>query len=223
MSKLLQSIFQQARFEITVAQLDKLPPRSLPEVAFIGRSNAGKSSAINLITQQKRLAFASKTPGRTQHLNFFEVPPLGKEPQPPYGFLVDLPGYGFASSAKWVKDDWDALIGGYLQQRQNLAGVVMLMDIRHPFTPLDITLLDWLDNIHSSEKPLLILLTKCDKLTSQQKIKTLKEAHQQMKLYPHIRWYDIQLFSATKRVGLSETLNWLAGRLNITPPTTAVS
>jgi GTP-binding protein len=118
-----------ATFHITVAQIRDLPVDSLAEVAFAGRSNAGKSSAINTLCNHKRLAFVSKMPGRTQHLNFFRVED-GR-------FLVDLPGYGFARAPKDQKHVWQALIGGYLAKRPQLAGLVLIMDSRHPLTELD--------------------------------------------------------------------------------------
>jgi GTP-binding protein len=215
MSKKLQAILQQTYFETTVAKLDQLPRRPFPEVAFIGRSNAGKSTAINLITQQTRLAFASKTPGRTQHLNFFAVPRSSKEKENVFGYLVDLPGYGFASSAKWVKDDWDGLIGGYLQHRENLSGVVVLMDIRHPMLPIDLSLLDWLADCNKGSIPILILLTKCDKLNQQEKIETQRRVQNHLSLLPLLTNIQVELFSAPKRIGLSPALLWLSNRLKI--------
>ena len=215
MSKKLQSIFQQTYFATTAAKLSQVPKAFIPEVAFIGRSNAGKSTAINLITHQTRLAFASKTPGRTQHLNFFGVPRSTKEKNQFYGHLVDLPGYGFASSAKWVKDDWDGLIGGYLEQRETLAGVVILMDIRHPLQEIDLSLLDWLVDCGRGEIPILVLLTKCDKLNQQQKIETLRNVKSRFELLPSLIHVDIELFSAPKKIGLIPTWFWLAERLKI--------
>src|SRR5690349_21519709 len=123
------ALFQQARFVSSAARPEDLPPGSLPELAFVGRSNVGKSSAINALTGRKRLAFASKTPGRTQLINFFD---LGGR-----GWLVDLPGYGFASAPHAVRATWDSLIGAYLTERPALAGIVVLMDARHPLKPND--------------------------------------------------------------------------------------
>ena len=139
--------FQQAVFFTTVNALHALPVSS-SEIAFVGRSNAGKSSAINTIATQNRLAFVSKTPGRTQHINFFRV----REDK----FLVDLPGYGFARAPGAVQQHWEALVSEYLQTRQSLAGLVLIMDARHPLTELDRRLLDWLK---PTGRPVHVLLS----------------------------------------------------------------
>ena len=117
--------FAQAGFILSCARLDQLPPDALPEIAFAGRSNAGKSSALNLICGQKQLARVSKTPGRTQLINLFGVPG---------GRFADLPGYGYAQVPEQVRRDWGKLIGQYMEGRQNLVGIVLIMDIRHPLT-----------------------------------------------------------------------------------------
>jgi GTP-binding protein len=149
-----------ARFHTTVAALHQLPRDGLAEVAFVGRSNAGKSSAINLLCHRRRLAFASRTPGRTQALNYFAVGPAER----PIGYLVDTPGYGYASAPLETKKTWDQLAGEYLQHRPALAGVVLLADIRRGLTDLDRRLLDWVP----ATVPLVIALTKSDKLTREQ-------------------------------------------------------
>ncbi|HEY0293997.1 MAG TPA: ribosome biogenesis GTP-binding protein YihA/YsxC, partial [Bordetella sp.] len=123
------SLLHRASFFVSAARLDQLPPPGAPEVCFVGRSNAGKSSAINVLCNQKRLAFSSKTPGRTRLINLFALPdPL--DPDGQLGFLVDLPGYGYASVARHEKDQWADILGGYLRDRPSLAGIVLILDIR---------------------------------------------------------------------------------------------
>ncbi|QJR13248.1 ribosome biogenesis GTP-binding protein YihA/YsxC [Usitatibacter palustris] len=162
-----------------------------PEIAFAGRSNAGKSSAINALAGRKRLAFASKTPGRTQLINFFTIAETA--------FLVDLPGYGYAGVPMEVRDHWDQLVGNYVGTRPSLAGVIVVMDARHPLTPLDKRLLHWL---LPSGRKVHVLLTKADKLSKQAQQRTLSAARRElMEVYPGA---TLQLFSSTKREGLSE-------------------
>jgi GTP-binding protein len=159
------SLFRDARFIASAYTLGELPPDVGAEVAFAGRSNAGKSSAINAITQRRRLAFVSKTPGRTQTINFFDC---GGERR-----LVDLPGYGYAAVPLKERKHWGELIGAYLQSRSSLKGLVLIVDARHPITPLDEQLLGW----HApSRQPVLVLLTKADKLGRQEAAKSLKAA-----------------------------------------------
>lgn len=148
-----------ARFLVTASRLRELPEPGLPEIAFVGRSNAGKSSAINALAQHKRLAFASKTPGRTQHINLFNV-------GPPDAIWVDLPGYGFAAVERESKKRWQAVVADYLAQRHSLAGLVMLVDARHGFTELDRQLLGYVwPRLAGGEIKLLVLLTKADKVS----------------------------------------------------------
>ncbi len=147
------AFFQHAQFFVTVDDWGGLPPDTGLEVAFAGRSNAGKSSAINTLANRSRLAFTSKTPGRTQHINFFH---LGDQ-----RFLVDLPGYGYAQVPQSVKRHWQQLLSDYLVHRNSLKGLVVLMDIRHPLTDLDRQLIAW---YLPSGKPMVVLLTKSDKL-----------------------------------------------------------
>jgi GTP-binding protein len=157
----------QARFACTYPRLNTLPLDGLPEVAFVGRSNAGKSSAINTLAQQKALAFVSKTPGRTQHFNYFSVPEGGRgtADAPAAGFLVDLPGYGFAKvGGQAERSHWGEDFAGYIAGRQPLAGLVVLMDVRHTLTELDVQLL----GLAPPSLPVLVLLTKSDKLTANQ-------------------------------------------------------
>lgn len=180
-----------SKFHTTVAHLADLPTDSLAEVAFAGRSNAGKSSAINVIANQRRLAFVSKMPGRTQHLNFFEAGPNR--------FLVDLPGYGFAKAPLAEQNNWQKLIGGYLVRRPQLAGLVLIMDIRHPLTPLDWQLLEW---FRPSGHPVHILLSKADKLTRNASRAVLASVLRDLKAAGIES--TAQIFSSTKREGIEQ-------------------
>jgi GTP-binding protein len=165
------SIFRNARYIASAYTQAELPPDVGAEVAFAGRSNAGKSSAINAITQRKRLAFFSKTPGRTQTINFFDC---GESRR-----LVDLPGYGYAAVPMKERKHWGELIGAYLQARASLKGLVLIVDSRHPITPLDKQLLAW----HApSNQPVLVLLTKSDKLPRSGAAKSLKAAQEALPL-----------------------------------------
>lgn len=157
------SLFSTARFLASAYDLHELPPDAGAEVAFAGRSNAGKSSAINALAQKKRLAFVSKTPGRTQTINFFECGANRR--------LVDLPGYGYAAVPLKERKHWGELIGAYLQSRTSLRGLVLIVDSRRSLTPLDQQLLGW----HApSGQPVLVLLTKSDKLGREATTKSLK-------------------------------------------------
>jgi GTP-binding protein len=149
----LNPFYQGARFLSAAARLDQAPPDSGREVAFAGRSNAGKSSALNAICHQKQLARTSKTPGRTQQLIFFSLDDTRR--------LVDLPGYGYAKVSSALKQEWQGVLADYLVQRRSLAGLVVVMDIRHPLTPFDLHMLEW---SRGARQPLLLLLTKSDKL-----------------------------------------------------------
>ena len=188
------SWFHTARFLTTAAQLHQLPAYELPEIAFVGRSNAGKSTCINTLTQQKRLAFASKTPGRTQHINLFA---LGRQGQTD-AVLADLPGYGYAAVPKHDKIRWQQVMANYLVSRPNLKAVVLLCDPRHGLTELDEALLEVIrprveDGLH-----FLVLLTKADKLTRAEANKALSIARLQT------GGGEVRLFSALKRQGVDE-------------------
>jgi GTP-binding protein len=175
----------------------EFPPAARPEVAFAGRSNAGKSSAINTLAGQKRLAFASKTPGRTQLINFFSV---GSR-----AFLVDLPGYGYAGVPLPVRRHWHELVGNYVGTRATLAGVIIVMDARHPLTPLDLELLDFLA---PAQRRVHVLLTKADKLSKQAAGATLARTRSSLDMiYPGA---TAQLFSSLKREGIAEAAAVLA-------------
>lgn len=154
------NLFQNAKFFTTVNHLKDLPDTPA-EIAFVGRSNAGKSSAINTLTNHVRLAYVSKTPGRTQHINFFELENGN--------FMVDLPGYGYAQVPEAIRAHWVKLLGDYLQQRRQLIGLILIMDSRHPLKALDIQMLDF---FHITGRPVHILLSKADKLSKNDQIKT---------------------------------------------------
>jgi GTP-binding protein len=203
----------QARFFTTVNQLRDLPRTQVPEIAFAGRSNAGKSTAINILTNQKGLAFASKTPGRTQHINFFSIggahvamhrkdPTNVDEIQ---ALLVDLPGYGYAEVSGDAKLHWQRLLGDYVQRREQLAALVLIMDSRRPFTELDIQMLEW---FAPTGKPIHCILTKVDKLNRNESTNALRQARQILDSYVDEDGngfpFTVQLFSALKRVGIDE-------------------
>lgn len=185
--------FQKAHFLISapdIRHLDKhLPPESGIEIAFAGRSNAGKSSALNRLTRQKSLARTSKTPGRTQLINVFEVEE-GKR-------LIDLPGYGFAKVPLEMKKKWQRSLGEYLQQRESLKGLVVLMDIRHPFKDLDQQLIYWAIDANI---PVLALLTKADKLKQGARKTTLLKMRAEAKNFEGD--VQVELFSSLKGFGV---------------------
>ncbi|KQM71306.1 ribosome biogenesis GTP-binding protein YihA/YsxC [Xylophilus sp. Leaf220] len=183
-----------ARFLTTAAQLHHLPPLHLPEIAFVGRSNAGKSTCINTLTQQKQLAFASKKPGRTQHINLFSLGKQGVHD----AVLADLPGYGYAAVPKADKVRWQRVMANYLVTRENLTGVVLLCDPRHGLTELDEILLDVIRPRVAEGLKFLVLLTKADKLTRVEGTKALQIA----KL--NAGGGEVQLFSALKKQGVDE-------------------
>ena len=194
------SLFNSARFRLSVSRLDGLPPADVPEIAFAGRSNAGKSTTINVLTRQGRLAFASKTPGRTQLINFFDLSEknaIGHRER--VASLVDLPGYGFAKAAEGTRKTWSELIGGYLAERDTLTGIVVVMDSRRPFMPTD----EWvIDFLNTRPVRLHLLLNKCDQLNNQQKKETLlKVKARAAEMGPHV---TVQLFSGLKRIGVDE-------------------
>jgi len=175
----------------------ELPAPGIPELAFAGRSNAGKSSAINALAGRRRLAFTSKTPGRTQLINFFS---LGKT-----AYLVDLPGYGYAGVPDEVREHWEVLVGGYIANRESLAGVVVVMDARHPLTALDRQLLEWLG---SAGRRVHVLLTKADKLSRQAATATLERVRRELPLA--CPGSTVQLFSSLKNQGIDEAAGALA-------------
>jgi GTP-binding protein len=197
----LSPLLQSARFFITAAELDGLPESDLPEVAFVGRSNAGKSTCINTLAQQKRLAFSSKTPGRTQHINYFAVG-LRDVTQ---GYMVDLPGYGYAAVPEAAKLRWQQFLAGYLRVRQPLKALVLITDSRLGLTTLDIALLAYLK---TNPRPVHVLLAKSDKLSNSEKRTVMTQTEQQLGDALTDLELDIpvslQLFSATQKEGLSD-------------------
>ena len=201
------SLFRGATFYITAHHLTDLPPPLGPEIAFAGRSNAGKSSAINTLVDHNRLAFVSKTPGRTQQINFFSL--RGG------AFLVDLPGYGYAKVQRELRAHWEQLLSTYLQTRGSLFGMVLIMDARHPLMPLDAQMLNW---FATTGKPVHVLLSKSDKLSRQEAQKTLRAVQARLREYADN--YTAQLFSSSKKQGMDEAEEVIGAWLGIEPENT---
>ncbi|MFP3872894.1 MAG: ribosome biogenesis GTP-binding protein YihA/YsxC [Thiohalophilus sp.] len=199
----LRRPYAEIRFQLSVPQPHQAPADSGAEVAFAGRSNAGKSSALNALTGRKALARTSKTPGRTRHLVFFALDDRRR--------LVDLPGYGFARVPEAVQRQWGETMATYLQQRESLAGLVLLMDIRHPLTDYDWQMLEF---CRHAGLPVHILLTKADKLKRGPAQNTLLAVRKQLADYPQA---SAQLFSATKKQGVEEALNVVNRWLDLEP------
>ncbi|MBB1073412.1 YihA family ribosome biogenesis GTP-binding protein [Rhodoferax sp. 4810] len=199
-----QPYFQQVTFLSAAAQLKQAPTDCGYEVAFAGRSNAGKSSAINVICQQRHLARTSKTPGRTQQLIFFNLAVENRR-------LVDLPGYGFARVALSIKLQWQTVMASYLQQRVSLRGLVMVMDCRHPLTELDRQMIEW---SQIAALPLLVLLTKADKLSRGAMEKT-RLAVQRDPLLFNATTVEVLTFSAHTGQGRDAAQAWLAKQLEL--------
>jgi len=202
-----------ARFLTTAAQLHQLPAVSVPEIAFVGRSNAGKSTCINTLTQQRQLAFASKKPGRTQHINLFALGRHGSTDT----VLADLPGYGYAAVSHADKLRWQKVMLNYLLQRQSLSAIVLLCDPRLGLTELDDALLDALRPRVAAGLQFLVLLTKADKLTRAEQSKALSITRLQA------GGGEVRLFSALKKQGVEEVAQllwqWGTGKvLTETPP-----
>ena len=198
-----------ARFLTTASQLDQLPTGELPEIAFVGRSNAGKSTAINRLAQQKRLAFASRTPGRTQHINLFEVGPKDA----PDALFADLPGYGYAAVERSAKLRWQAVMADYLRLRRPLHGVVLMVDSRLGFTELDRNLLEFIaPRLANGEVRLLALLTKSDKLNRSQGQVALAKAQDVLaEVSTESSDIGVTLFSALSRQGLEDVAQTIHG------------
>ena len=196
--------FAHAAFLRAAARIADLPPHGPPEIAFAGRSNVGKSSAINALLGRKALARTSKTPGRTQTINFYALEDAAR--------FVDFPGYGYARVPQSMRAQWRELVGAYLRSAKTLVGVVLVMDARHPMTPLDVQLIEWL-----GELPLLVLLTKADKLSRGAQAGVLRGVRRQLGRD------TVTLFSSVTRQGVDECRDllqrWLqAGRENKKPP-----
>lgn len=204
------SLLHRASFFTSAARLDQLPAPGAPEVCFVGRSNSGKSTAINVLTNQRRLAFSSKTPGRTRLINMFGLPDPAI-PEAHLGFLVDLPGYGYASIAYKEKEKWADVLGGYLRDRESLVGIVLLIDIRRGVTELDRRLADF---IAPTGRPVLALLTKADKLPYGQRMRAIFAVRKEL---ADIGALHTIPFSAPSRIGLEEAgahiENWISPKV----------
>jgi len=194
----------EARFELSVARRQKLPPDRGYEVAFAGRSNAGKSTALNAVTGKKALARTSKTPGRTQLINFFRIDESRA--------LVDLPGYGYARVAADIRATWDQLLAGYLKDRRALHGVILVMDSRHPLGDQDRVMLEF---CLATRQPVHILLSKCDKLSHSQRLSVLQSV--QDALAAEREQISVQLFSASSGQGIDEARERLRQWLELPP------
>jgi len=201
-----------ARFLTSASRIEQLPQGDLPEIAFVGRSNAGKSSAINTLAQQRQLAFASKTPGRTQLINLFALGPRDAAD----AYFADLPGYGYAAVDRGKKLVWQQVMADYLEVRRALMGVVLMVDSRHGFTPLDRQLLDFVaQRVRTGEVKLLVLLTKADKLTKSEAQRAVAAAQEVLgDFVTDDSDIGIAPFSAMRRLGVddaAETLRaWIA-------------
>ncbi len=199
------SPFALAEFLASAGKASEFPSTPLPEFAFAGRSNVGKSSALNALVRRHKLAFVSKTPGRTQTINFYG---LGN-PERRLAYLVDLPGYGYAKVPIALRGVWDELAGGYLANRVELAGLVLIMDARRPFTPTDLSMLKW---VQQRERPLdllLVLLSKADKISRTQRLATLAAVRARLGAMPG--GGEALLFSSLSKEGVEETRALLEG------------
>lgn len=217
----------QARFFTTVNHLRDLPGTQIPEIAFAGRSNAGKSTAINVLCNQKKLAFASKTPGRTQHINYFSIggAHVGQHRKDETrvdeirGLLVDLPGYGYAEVSGDAKLHWQRLLGDYVQRREQLVALVLIVDSRRPFTDLDTQMLEW---FAPTGKPIHCILSKADKLNRNDAVNALRQARTILSSYVGEDGtplpFTAQLFSALKRTGLEEATERIETLLGLDLP-----
>lgn len=194
--------YRQAKFLISAAAPKQFPKGESIEVAFVGRSNAGKSSSINTLCDNKGLAKISRTPGRTRLVNYFEIDEKRR--------LVDLPGYGFAKVPKPIKEEWQKLMGQYLEQEGVIRGLVVIMDIRHPMKDFDLQMLDWCQHFNISAH---VLLTKADKLKRGPAQATLLKCRKFLKE----EGFDatIQTFSSLKKTGLDELVNKLNGWMDL--------
>ncbi len=210
------SLYETAKFLVSSSNLGNLPAAGLPEIAFAGRSNAGKSTTINVLTRQGKLAYASKTPGRTQLINFFEL--AKKDPKTyeriPQAYLVDLPGYGFAKTTKDVREAWSGFVGGYIANRSSLAGLVVVMDARRPFMPADEWLIDFMASRPASK--MVWLLNKADQLrTVSERRDLIESVKERAKTVPNE--VSVQYFSGLKKTGVEELRATLDGWLGIAP------
>ena len=193
--------FDSAQFLTSAAKFSQCPADSGAEVAFAGRSNAGKSSALNTLTRNSKLARTSKTPGRTQLLNFFQLSSVDHR-------LVDLPGYGFAKVNRNMKQDWEQHIGEYLAERRSLKALVLVMDVRHPMTEFDEMMVQWAVD---AEMPLMALLTKADKLKKGPAKNIFLQVRNELR--SRAPWLEAQLFSSLKKTGIPEMAQWITEQL----------
>ena len=202
------SLFQNATYIASAHRLQDLPPPREPEIAFAGRSNTGKSSAINTLANRTRLAFVSKTPGRTQTINLFRL--AGG------GILADLPGYGYAKVPEAMRRHWEETLSSYLQTRASLCGLALIMDARHPLTERDEIMLAW---FRPTGRPIHVLLTKADKLSRTEASAALQRVRERLSRLGSS--YTAQLFSSLRRIGVEEAeavfSGWLAGRVSDSP------
>jgi GTP-binding protein len=211
-------LLSSARFFTTVAKPAQLPLGGLPEIAFVGRSNAGKSSCINALCNQKKLAFSSKTPGRTQALNFFGLGQK-KEEDLPQAFLVDTPGYGYAEASLEAQKQWSGLSGAYLGDRACLKGVVLVMDIRRGVTDKDRALI----NFCAMDMPILIAISKADKFSKMQQAKQVLIIKSQVAELRPSQPITFQPFSVLSKLGFDEARKWISERIAPTPRTQVVA
>lgn len=201
----IPNLLAHAQFLISAADARQLPQDNAPEVAFAGRSNSGKSSALNVLCDHRQLARVSKTPGRTQLINLFALPNQALQG----ARLVDLPGYGFAKVPEPIRQQWRALVGGFVARRPNLRGVVIMMDIRHPLTDIDGQMLEW---AQTHGRLVHVLLTKADKLAFGAGRQVLKETQAAL-----AGTATVQLFSALKKLGVQEARDAVVKLLGVAP------
>ncbi|WBF65921.1 MAG: YihA family ribosome biogenesis GTP-binding protein [Candidatus Kinetoplastibacterium crithidii] len=192
------SLLHTAFFYSSAYKTNQLPIEGIPEICFLGRSNSGKSSAINLITNKKKLAFSSKTPGRTRLINMFALKQTINSNI--CGYLVDLPGYGYSNLPNSEQKNLEITIINYIQNRKSIRGFILLLDIRRGITNLDRYLIDLIEPLN---KTIIILLTKVDKLNHEQVIKTKKYIEQNLSFIK--KPFEVISFSATKKIGITET------------------
>ena len=197
------SLYESAEFLLSSSKLTNLPAASVPEIAFAGRSNAGKSTTINVLTRKGRLAYVSKTPGRTQLINFFEL--ARKDPvtheRIPQAYLVDLPGYGFAKTTPEIRAGWSSLVGGYIAERSSLRGIVLVMDARRPFMPSDEWVIEFLQN--RPDIRMAWLLNKADQLrTISERRDVMAGVKERAQACPNP--VAVQYFSGLKKTGIDE-------------------
>lgn len=208
------SIYESAVFTVSSSKLDNLPPASVPEIVFAGRSNAGKSTAINTLTRQGKLAFASKTPGRTQLINFFELATKDKvtHERHPVAYLVDLPGYGYAKTTSNIRSSWSDLVGGYISERSALLGVVLIMDARRPFMPSDEWVIEFMKNRPTAK--MVWLINKEDQLRTVSERRDVIAAVKK-RAETCVNPVSVQYFSGLKKTGVEELRATLDGWLGL--------